>query len=371
MRPDYRALFTADVHAGNSLPWAVKDPNTLITDRLVDIIDVLKQMSCYALENSINDIWILGDLIDKRLVDAVTLKLVTEELYALRKHGLNIYIVPGNHEAGDAACRHFTVDAFSHMGVQVAGLGETPATCYEPVDGFEIVALPYMPPMRAEKIISDHMGHTPNLMLIHQTIKGGMVGGWTSPDGLDPAMLEQHAGEVLSGHFHTPQNITERTRFLGAPVQHTFGDSGEDRGYWDITWSGKDTTYNLIPVRNAPCFHELEWKCGAQPPNLGQLGGLSYVNVKIIGNPNAVDKFWVTAQAWGASQMLEHGHRLVKLMRPSAVATGRKRLAMGDDNGSFTMDKILGQYLDQADCTGLNRQKLEQLGLELLRDVAH
>lgn len=364
----YRALFVADVHAGNSLPWAVKDPETLITDRLHDIIDVLTQMTDYANERMIIDIWVLGDLIDKRLVDAVTLKLVTAKLMEMKAQGLVVRLIPGNHEAGDAAGKHFTLDAFSDMGFWVAGINDASdqISVIHPVPGFEVVAMPYLPISRAVQIAES--GKDFHLMLLHQTIKGGMVGGWESPDGLDPEMLESVATHVFSGHFHTPQTIGKHVHYLGAPVQGTFGDAGEERGFWDVSWTGKFCKRVKVPIVGAPRFHELIWKVGDDPPRASEINPKDYVTVKVSGLSTEVNKLWITAEEWCAGVKAE-GARLCRPVPLITKEPTKARISLGADGDRPTWDTVLSRYLDAADCSGLNRQRLEQLGKELMADA--
>lgn len=368
----YRALFVADVHAGNTLPWAVKDPETLITDRILDIMDVLTQMAVYAQENNVTDIWVLGDLIDKRHVDAVTLKLTTAKLLEMKRLGLEVRLVPGNHEAGDAAGRHFVLDAYADMGFWVAGISDAAdqISVIHPVDGFEVVAMPYLPPARAAAIAE--AGRDFNLMLIHQTIKGGMVGGWVSPDGLEPGMLEAIATTVLSGHFHTAQDIGSHVHYLGAPVQHTFADEGEQRGFWDVTWTGRSCERRMVPIVGAPVFTEVQWITSGQGasdlPSFRGIPQKAYVNLKVVGTESAVNKQWITAEEW-CSTARQYGVRLARPVRAVTTEPNKVRIKLGEGDERPTWDTILSRYLDAADCTGLNRQKLEQLGKEFMADA--
>lgn len=368
----YRALFVADVHAGNQLPWAVKDPSSLITDRLLDIMDVLTQMTTYANEHMIIDVWILGDLIDKRLVDAATLKLVTAKLMDMKAQGLVVRLVPGNHEAGDAVGRHFTLDAFHDMGFWVAGIDDATdqISVIHPLPGFEVVAMPYLPAHRAMQIAE--AGRDFNLMLLHQTIKGGMVGGWVSPDGLEPEALVATANQVFSGHFHSPQSIIDRVHYMGAPVQHSFADEGDQRGFWDVSWHGKKCVRKMVSVAGAPVFNSLRWITSGQDagdlPSLNEIGAKSYVNLHVTGTEASVNKQWITAEEWCAKAR-QRGARLVRPVRAVTTEPNKVRIKLGEGDERPTWDTILSRYLDAADCSGLNRQTLEQLGKEFMADA--
>lgn len=374
----YRALFTADVHAGNNLPWAVKDPNTLITDRLLDVMDSLRQVTTYALEQGISDIWILGDLIDKRLVDAVTLKLVTEELSSITRLGLTIRLVPGNHEAGDAACRHFTVDAYQSLGIWVASQQEVlpgrQGGIIDVMPGFTVLAIPYLPQARITETIRNIIaaidGGEPDiqLCLLHQTIKGGRVGEWVCPEGLDPAELERFHN-TLSGHFHTPQSVSDKVMYLGAPIQHAFGDRGDVRGFWDISFPDHGPMSGvMIPITDSPLFHECEWKTEDDPPIIAGISAKAYANIKVIGTEASVNKLWKTAEDWAQKLKSETGARMIKLTRKTDTAPSKNRIAFAATERP-TWDTLLSRYLDTTDCAGLDRDKLEQLGKELMASV--
>lgn len=366
----YRALFVADVHAGNSLPWSLKDPETLITDRLLDILRVLDTMAIRAQRNKIKDIWILGDLIDKRLVDAVTLKLVTSTLVGIQERGLRVLLVPGNHEASDAACRHFTLDQYASMNFWVAGQQDGEQVgIVEPVPGFRIAAIPFLPVARFTEILDNTMAANKfDLLLIHQTIQGGAVGNWVCPDGVSPAVLESFAKNTLSGHFHSPQDITKNVSYLGAPVQHSFGDRDDARGFWDIEFTGTEVKRIKVKVAS-PTFHELEWITSERPPDMSAIPQGSYINVKVIGPKTAVDKLWTTAEHWASEEKQQLEARLLKLTPVTDNEPTRRRASLQTSDERPTWDTVVSRYLSGTDCTGLNRDRLEQLGKELITDA--
>jgi len=373
----YRALFTADVHIGNTLPWAVKDPATMVTDRAMDITRVLEQMGEYALENELTDIWVIGDLIDKRQPDAVTLKLVAQQLSRLQELGLTIRLTPGNHEAGDAACRHYTLDAFASMGFWVAGqtdVARDQISVIEPVDGFSVVAIPYLPAARFERVVDglDKRADRFDLALVHQNITGGTVGGWTCSDGINPGLLDAIAKQTLSGHFHTPQSIGKTVHYLGAPVQHNFADASDKRGFWDVTWmgTGRACVRKKVPVRDAPVFQELEWNVeGGDLPDKQRIAESAYLNLKVIGPRALIDKRWADALHWCHEARTIAGARLARPVPQPRAEAGRKRIDLGTSEDLPAWDKLLSRYLDTVDCTGLNRKTLETIGAQLMADA--
>lgn len=369
----YRALFTADVHLCNTLPFANRDPATLVTDRLKDVLGVVQQMCWYGCEHSIDDVWIVGDLLDRRLLDAVTLKLVADALSSmdsLAGHH-NVRISPGNHEAHDGDCRHYTVDAFAHLHQPIKVIGGE-GDWVEPMPGFRAYALPYLPPARAERVLEGLAGSAADLLLVHQTIKGGCVGGWESPEGLDPALLTGISKHVLAGHFHTPQDIVVANAlpvsYLGAPLQHHFADVGDDRGFWDITFNSDGTrTAVKVPIEGAPRFHKLQWIVGGEPPDVSAISTQDYVDLVISGSRAKVDKFWKDAQNWADQLAKRVDLRMLKMTPATDVEQARRRIVLGDGERP-SWEQIVSRYLDAADCMDLDRTRLTDLAKELIQD---
>jgi hypothetical protein len=151
-----------------------------------------------------------------------------------------------------------------------------------------------------------------------------------------------------------------------------FGDSGEERGFWDIDWMGKLCRRKLIPVRGAPTFHEHQWITdgpnSGDPPSLDAIPLKSYVNLKVVGSKTSVDKLWITAEQW-CSAARERGARLARPVASIVTGAGRQRMSLGTGEERPGWDTLLSKYLDAADCTGLNRQTLERLGNELMSDA--
>lgn len=363
----YRALFVADVHLSNTLPFAQRDPETLITDRFHDVLSVIEQMCVYGCENNIQDVWILGDLLDRRLLDAVTLKLATDALVG-HADGLaghhRVYITGGNHEAGDADCRHYTVEMFQTLASDIRVITGNGAWV-EPVPGFNVFAMPYLPHKRAEAILGELA--PANLILLHQTIKGGCVGGWTSPEGIDPTNLP--APVTIAGHFHSPQDVIPSVSYLGAPLQHNFGDRGDNRGFWDITFQEDGRTdRKMVPIEGAPRFHDIQWIISGPMPDVTAIGPKDYANIRIVGSKAEVDKSWKAVEAHINGFTADSGARLIRPIAETDATPAKQRLAFSETERP-SWEQVVGRYLGALDCTGLNRDRLADLAKEFIADA--
>lgn len=301
----YRALYLGDVHMSNGLPYARMGEHGT-TDRLKDQRSMWAQLTNYAIAEDITDVWVLGDLFDKSLLDAVTIHTTIESLVALADEGVRVVVLPGNHDATSVKGERFTVEMFKAMGRENIELMRT-GEHYEVMDGLRLWAMDFAPVEQNRGDLEIIKSHQPkddalNVLLMHNSILGAKHLGWTCDDGLEPEEVVEGFDYVLSGHFHTPQKFHRRGRYLGAPMQHNFGDCGESRGFWDITFSitsaGKlKKEFELVPV-DAPSFHAFDVKGGTKELDdwLGR--------TEIPGVPGDYIRFNVhsTAADWEAAQ---------------------------------------------------------------------
>lgn len=362
----YRALFTADIHCNNHLPYAKRDAETMVTDRLEDTLKVLDSMREHAEANSISDIWILGDLIDKRLVDAITLKLVTRALRRLQTVA-NVRLIPGNHESYDSNGRHFVLDAFEEgMDIMVAPVGGDSWV----VNGIKFAVMPYCPDRRVTEWLTGLLDSIdrPTVPLLHQTIQGAAVGGWKCPDGIEPVLLDQFEA-VLSGHFHTPQRLSPVIRYLGAPIQHTFGDKEEVRGYWDIEMESDGTvkSESMVEILDVPRFHEWVYASPKFKAEVSSVGPGDYVKLRVRAPEADISKRMRQANDFCES-LLAAGARYARAVaEPQAQGTTKARAA--SDGGKLVWSQMVSRYLDECDIGGLSRERLEELGRSFIEDA--
>src|ERR1041384_6049884 len=107
----FRALFIPDIHMSNHLPQAVLAEDG-VTDRLEDQVALWDRVKQTTVEWEVDAVFVLGDLFDKSLVDAVTLTVTVDCIVSVP---VDIYILPGNHDAVSTEGGRFTVEAFAKM----------------------------------------------------------------------------------------------------------------------------------------------------------------------------------------------------------------------------------------------------------------
>jgi DNA repair exonuclease SbcCD nuclease subunit len=365
----YRAIFLADLHVSNSLPYAHRlDQKSPVTDRLVDTLKVLDEAARYAVENEIGEVYVVGDLLDRRLLDAVTLKAAKEKLVEvlIDEYGLNVTLVPGNHEAYDAGGSAYTLEAFANLRPdRLRVWGPEMATVL--TDSARIVGLPYKPEDETRKSLDGLADREVTVVLLHQSLAGGRVGDWVCPEGLSE---EDLAGFrfTIAGHFHSKQTLpSEKAMYLGAPMQHNFGDAGDERGFWDVKIGTKRVQTTFVESR-APRFHIVRWGQKSDKPLPAKSG--DYVQIDVSGTAAQLKTKLPEATEFGELLKTHHGVRLVKV-RPLLVAEKKARLQLVDvESGKrITWPAVVEGYLDGCDLAGLERRRLEELARAALAEA--
>jgi hypothetical protein len=350
----------------NKLPYA-RAGERGVTNRLQDELNVLAQMRDYAHGAEVNAVFVLGDLFDKRLLDAVTLRATVEAFSAFAP--TPVFVLPGNHDADTHKGERFTAEVFEAMrSPHIKYMGEVRPELVEP--WLRFWPLPYMPIEETRKTLRKmdddarrkERGVT-QVLLFHQAILGCGHSGWTCDDGLDAEEVVKGYNLVLSGHFHLHQKFGEAKTgmYLGAPMQHHFGDAGDfGRGFWDMSFTqgAPHPVMNRIPS-DAPQFHTvngLEFsKADARTIKKGD-----YIRFMV----ECTTAEWAAKRAEAENfgeKMRERGYHVHVQHKPVYHIETRM-----DSAGSGSMASLIGKYLDVANTDGLDKKRLLALGREVL-----
>jgi len=234
----FRALMVADIHMSNRLPYAKPTQNGM-TDRLEDQLRLWDEMKRCADASNVDAVFVLGDLFDKALIDAVTLTHTVEAVTALDQP---VYILPGNHDANSVRGGRFTVEAFGRMrrdNIRVFKTGEP----FEFDTWLRFWPVEYMPVEDTRERLAEIRARLDpdqhNVLLMHNSILGCTHLQWTCDDGLEADEVTEGFDQVYSGHFHDRQRFGADAQglYLGAPMHHHYGDVGREAGYWLIEFN--------------------------------------------------------------------------------------------------------------------------------------
>lgn len=365
---NYNALFLSDAHLSNTLPHAKRmssDPQEEpLTDRLYEIYNAI--ISFVGRHPLVPDVWFPGDLVDRRVLDAVTLRVVNSLLVTLvQDMGKRVIIVPGNHEAADRQCSAYVVDGLTKLDpkrilVLKSGVFEA--------GSIKIYPFAYQP----EDRLVEQLRSVPkdSHVVIHQTVKGALMGVWRAPVGVAPEELAPFF--TLSGHVHNPQPLPSPARghYLGSPYHLNFEDAGDDRFGYKVTFEkGKAPTLRRESLNVAQFFtfdpdaEDVGRVLEAQVPDD------SYIRIRVHGDSAALSR--AAADIADVNRDLQQTMRLV-LWEQVIEVKRKQRLKVDAEQvrqGNVLWEQVLDDCITaDAASEALNRSRLVQMGLDALRD---
>ena len=359
--------FISDLHANVRLPFARVSEGGINSDRLEDVCAVLRQAAIEALDRGCSSLYILGDLFDKKHPDGATLVSTSRVLREMADMGLQVNILPGNHDAVDRDGRLYTLqflDALKVDGIRVLG-----HEAIEIESGVRFHALPWLPDSRALKRMREMdkgRGNDRNILLFHQSVVGAIGDtGWVSDEGL-PTDAHDGFDFGLSGHYHKPQKHPWGI-YLGSPLMMRFGDGEhKKRGMWVMDTSSKVLKPELVQL-DAPQFgtcriHLDEGQTVSTLLDIAEAAaGVDYLRLIIEGDAQSIVASQKTLLHWKEDPS-RWGLRWLKLdQRPERIeSTHRMKI-----NPSLSPQRIAKQYATRHKQTS----DVIALGADILKEV--
>jgi len=363
-----QVLMTADIHFNNRLPHS-KPMEDGVSDRMRDQLNVFCQMVDYAVEHEIEHLFVLGDVWDKSTLDAVTLRHTMEVMVSAAP--LNIWILPGNHDLYSAAgYKSFATDVYGVLEKEHIHYMET-GRPIELESWLKLWPMEYMKLEEAAKTLGDIRENLDddafNYLMMHQSVLGCTHGGWVCDDGLEPHLVCGGWDYVFSGHFHDVQHFGDNGRYLGAPMQHHFGDVGRDRGFWKITFKEDRPEPQMgFILSEAPRF----WKTAK--PRMPRRGG---------DYPQAGDYIWAQAEmdptewakkrhAWEAwAEEQKDFHISIKFKPKRDVTAARMEVKPEETSAKDAISKYINVAAKDLEPSKIDFERLKQVGYEILEEV--
>jgi DNA repair exonuclease SbcCD nuclease subunit len=254
-----KAIFTADWHLTNSLPYSKRAPDDLVSDRLTDLVKALDFVFHSAQDRGL-PLFVLGDIFDRRQPDAVALKAAASLFGSAARLGARVYILPGNHDAYDTRGLHYSVEAFAVAGLKNVRVLEEGVI--EEVDGVSFCPVPSQSVKASIELIGkyrDEKTDGPKILLLHDTIVGSRLsGGHVAEDGISKDDLVGF-DYVLAGHVHEFQTLDPvKGCYVGSPFQMNFNEVGHEPSIGMLTSEAKRVAFHRIkvPADLSQCFGE-------------------------------------------------------------------------------------------------------------------
>jgi DNA repair exonuclease SbcCD nuclease subunit len=230
-----KILLFSDLHAHPFKPYATILESGM-NSRLADAIGCLEQVLAIARGEDVDLVLFGGDMFHvRRTINVTAFNAVYSEMAKFSLYKIPVAMIHGNHDQADRQGEEHSVHAFrafcsvidrpgweiltGKSGAQYAVLG-VPYT--ENIEHLRHVVSQPCPAAGVHRMFLGHLG-----------IQGARVGAdfvYVNPHDAsveDLALAEVDAGYL--GHYHEHQQIG-RFWYIGAPLQHTWGDKGQWRG---------------------------------------------------------------------------------------------------------------------------------------------
>jgi DNA repair exonuclease SbcCD nuclease subunit len=220
------------------------------------------------LKGETDQVVILGDITHEhgRLTPPVLLA-VDDALYNFNYHGMAVTLIDGNHDLDANNCS--ILDAFidneestrieAHHVPSRIFWSYPVAVHVIPYCSAEETKLAFKEIEQAAKEYPDQ--YAPGcVVLMHGHFDGAKHGNheFQPPGGISPKDIPDCVQLVISGHYHMFQEIDDRILYIGAPLQHDFGEAQYVPGYMVLDFAENgEVTWERVDVDFAPVHHIL------------------------------------------------------------------------------------------------------------------
>lgn len=387
-REELRFVATGDVHLSNALPYS-KPGLDGVTDRLNDQVALLAAMAEDAEEYAAHGAILAGDIFDKAVLDGPT---ASAGMRALSAYPCPVALGPGNHEAASPRGGRFLTSFFSVIGHAVGqgvgwigGEGPSPIFAHLLPEWLKLWWVDYCPPDEAARRIALTREATRDadvsLLFLHHAVKGCTDGGWLCDDGLEPSTLCEGFRGVISGHFHDSQTFGTCGWYMGAPMQHDFGDAGKKRGWWRISVDdrarkGDGGIYFEFRESQAPRFHVVRFHGGdldfdyptPAAPVFADVQHDDYLRIVV----ETTHARWATHETpmreWADRLRAARALRLVDVVHEPVYHVDAAEARLGEGAESADLRDLVARYVDIANTEGLDKERLVEAGRQFLED---
>lgn len=254
------ACFT-DLHAHPFRAYASVLPGGQ-NSRLADALSCINQVREICVERGVDLVLFGGDMFHVRKnIPVQAFNAVYDAMARFTLDKIPVLAIHGNHDQADRLGADHSIYAFrSFLTVVdqpgwVTMKGRSGAT-------YAVLAIPYTEDVdQLRKVVASKCpgGAQRRILLGHLGVQGAKVGAdFVYANAADPtvgdlAVNSYDAGFL--GHYHMHQQLGTNLWYVGAPLQHNWGDKGQKRGF--ALYDTDTGTFEHVELR-APKFIELQ-----------------------------------------------------------------------------------------------------------------
>lgn len=244
------ALFS-DLHAHPFKDFSRILPNGR-NSRLENALTVMRRVRAHCQTEGIKHVLFGGDLFHKKATLSVGLyQAVYEEVALFAQSDLTLHLVVGNHDQATLAGDVHSVKAFS----RVAEVYDMPTTNLL-LQGREKLVVRFVPYMEDAKEFKKALARVPHasagpptILVAHGALNGAKTGPveYQPEEELDVSDVPSDYDFRFFGHYHRRQKMAEKCWYIGSPLQHSRGESGEaEKGF--LTYDTETRKFRNHPL---------------------------------------------------------------------------------------------------------------------------
>lgn len=328
------------------------------------------------------DLWVFGGdrFLSRNPLDASRL-YADSSLRSRTNTGIPGVVLVGNHDRWTKSqySNHnlYVVDLHNINGVTVLDKACTHTEVLKDGTTITFHAVPAGHKVTESSLVPDPNADF-NIILFHDIIKGcKFTNGIVAPEGVDAGLLDLPGFDiVLGGDNHQRQILDFKNTvglYIGAPMQHNWGDAGSERGYLIVELEkGKKPKFEWVDS-SAPRFikeeHRIENDAELQTllANVGGRWVNNVVRLTLTGSPEALgglqlpklqEKFAKATQARQVKITTKYDEQ--KVIVP-VIDTTRVR-----DDGQEWRDFV---NFKKPELSGLDVDRIQQMGLDYIIDA--
>ena len=345
----------SDTHYHNWRQFASTNGD-LVNSRLQMQLDATRNAAGDMLANGITDLIHAGDCFHVRgSIPPSVLNPVLDTYQDILNMGMNVYMIPGNHDLESNDSHQVTNASSALAGIGVKVITESSMIH---VGGRGVLMVPWfhkssdlLDHLKEIKVDSrDHID-----VIIHAPVNGVIMG---IPDvGINASELaELGFHRVFAGHYHNFKEMTPlqgRVFSIGALCHQTWSDVGSVAGHLLVD----DSTVHHRPT-TCPLFVDVDPNWQSEDEARKQING-NYVRVKMeIEDESEVAQMHVLLERMGALDFTVHPIRKPQnAARKVTVDTG------------VTMMQSITEYVDKQSDYGGDKSRLTALCADIMGEV--
>lgn len=200
----------------------------LTKDNCVMVIDLFSQMVAACNKFKVENLIIGGDMFTNRSGQPLSVLLACKACFdLLAKNGIELHIIPGNHDKTDLTADGSYLDIFSDEDNGIYVINEPKRYCFIGVDVY------FMPYYREDvwcekltQLLRDKplRSGRKNMLVTHIGINGVKNNDGSLVSGAVSADLLKDFDEVFVGHYHNCSEVGENIHYTGSLYQNDYSE---------------------------------------------------------------------------------------------------------------------------------------------------